>query len=149
MTMPTISPSAKFTRITPRTRRLPNGISAGICTTTICAISFGSKCVGQTLPQNSGTSADTATLRHSSIACRMACVTATVRMLSSPSGSGLRAPCSSPSNARIFQPIRSSRGGQKANYPRDCFDRSSPPSPVGLRQAMPVCFSPRIVTKQR
>src|SRR5215510_6965386 len=56
---------------------------------------------GITESQKSGTSADTATLRLSSIACKTACVTATVRTLSSPSGSRLRSPRSSPSNARI------------------------------------------------
>ena len=44
--------------------------------------------------------AGTATLRRSSMACRTACVTATVWTLSWPSGSRLRSPCSSPSKAR-------------------------------------------------
>ena len=44
--------------------------------------------------------AGTTTLRRSSIACKTACVTATVRMLSWPSGSRLRSPRSSPSKAR-------------------------------------------------
>src|SRR5262249_24758665 len=42
-----------------------------------------------------------ATLRRSSMACKTACVTATVRTLSSPSGSTLRSPRSSPSKAWI------------------------------------------------
>jgi hypothetical protein len=63
--------------------------------------------LGYMLPPHPSThyaTADTATLRRSSIAWRTACVTVTVRTLFSLSVSKLRSPCNSHSNAWIFSP---------------------------------------------